>query len=48
MIELEKVYYFFKATILSSPYDIILIKPTNSQNRRSWKIYTSIFKSNVY
>ena len=29
MIELEKVYYFFKDTILSSPSGIILIKPTN-------------------
>ena len=28
MIELEKVHYFFKSTILSSLSDIILVKPT--------------------
>ena len=29
LIELEKVHYFFKASILSSPSDIILLMPAN-------------------
>ena len=29
MIELKKVHYFFRASILSSPSDIIFIKLTN-------------------
>ena len=40
LIELEKVHYFFKATILSSPSDIILVKPTNFSKQE--------FMENIY
>ena len=40
LIELEKVHYFFKATFLSSPFDIILLNFTNFSKQE--------FMENIY
>ena len=37
LIELQKVHYFFEATILSSPSDIILLKSTNFSKQEFMK-----------
>ena len=40
MIELKKLHYFFEATILSSPSDIVPLKSTNFSKQE--------FMENVY